>query len=115
MGGFQRKTTLLIVACTNNNSSEVTQLLNERDSVNALSKVNNSPLLMSLTQMDFTTPESSMDSRILEMISEKAHSEEILNAVSVRKMNFPLLAAVEMGNPDIVKKFYPCRIKSRLT
>ncbi|QSX34476.1 hypothetical protein JYB87_04290 [Shewanella avicenniae] len=103
-GGLQRKTTPLIVACADNNVSEVTRLLNEEASVNALSEVNDSPLLMSLTQMDFTDHTSPMDSRIFEMISVKAHSDNILNAVSVRKMNFPLLAAVETGNPDIVKK-----------
>lgn len=103
-GELQRKTTPLIYACMKNKVEDVVQLLDEGASVNVLSEVNDSPLLMSLAQMDFTDPTSSMDNRIFELISKKSHSEQIINAVTIRKINFPLFAAVATGNPNIVKK-----------
>jgi ankyrin repeat protein len=102
--GLQRKTTPLIVAATMNKVEQVEQLLELGSSVNVLSEVGDSPLLMSLTQMDFTEPTSTMDSRLFELISSKPHSANILNTVTTRKMNFPLMAAVETGNPEVVKK-----------
>jgi ankyrin repeat protein len=102
--GLQRKTTPLIVAATKNKVEQVEQLLELGASVNVLSEVGDSPLLMSLTQMDFTEPTSTMDSRLFELISSKPHSANILNTVTTRKMNFPLMAAVETGNPEVVKK-----------
>jgi len=102
--GLQRKTTPLIVAATKNKVEQVEQLLGLGASVNVLSEVGDSPLLMSLTKMDFTEPTSPMDSRLFELISQKSHSAKLLNTVTVRKMNFPLLAAVETGYPSVVKK-----------
>lgn len=103
-GGAKRKTTPLIYACLNNDVEKVEKLLKLNASVNALSEVGESPLLIALANLDFSEPTSPLDDSIFNLVSEHAHSEKTLNTVSTRKMNFPLFAAVESGRPDIVKK-----------
>ncbi|NOI12809.1 ankyrin repeat domain-containing protein [Vibrio hepatarius] len=103
-GGAKRKTTPLIYACLNNDVEKVEKLLKLNASVNALSEVGESPLLIALANLDFSEPTSPLDDSIFNLVSEHAHSEKTLNTVSMRKMNFPLFAAVESGRPDIVKK-----------
>lgn len=103
-GGAKRKTTPLIYACLNNDVEKVEKLLESGSSVNALSEVGESPLLIALANLDFSEPTSPLDDSIFNLVSEHAHSEKTLNTVSTRKMNFPLFAAVESGRPEIVKK-----------
>lgn len=103
-GGAKRKTTPLIYACLNNDVEKVEKLLESGASVNALSEVGESPLLIALANLDFSMPTSPLDDSIFNLVSEHAHSEKTLNTVSTRKMNFPLFAAVESGRPEIVKK-----------
>ncbi|MFS1920069.1 ankyrin repeat domain-containing protein [Vibrio lentus] len=103
-GGAKRKTTPLIYACLNNDVEKVEKLLESGASVNALSEVGESPLLIALANLDFSEPTSTLDDSIFNLVSEPAHSEKTLNSVSTRKMNFPLFAAVESGRPEIVKK-----------
>ncbi|HCD5199113.1 TPA: hypothetical protein NBT51_004788 [Vibrio parahaemolyticus] len=103
-GGAKRKTTPLIYACLNNDVENVEKLLKSGASVNALSEVGESPLLIALANLDFSEPTSPLDDSIFNLVSEYAHSENTLNTVSTRKMNFPLFAAVESGRPDMVKK-----------
>ncbi|PMG24495.1 hypothetical protein BCU96_03275 [Vibrio lentus] len=103
-GGAKRKTTPLIYACLNNDVEKVEELLNSGASVNALSEVGESPLLIALANIDFSEPTSLLDDSIFNLVSEYAHSEKTLNTVSTRKMSFPLFAAVESGRPDVVKK-----------
>ncbi|MGR6781790.1 hypothetical protein ACU5B6_26110 [Moritella viscosa] len=45
-----------------------------------------------------------MDDSLFKLISERPHGEEVLNTVSARKMQFPLYAAIETGDPKVVKK-----------
>ncbi|HHC6483780.1 TPA: hypothetical protein ACN33C_004864 [Vibrio parahaemolyticus] len=103
-GGAKRKTTPLIYACLNNDVEKVEKLLKLNASVNALSEVGESPLLIALANLDFSEPTSPLDDSIFNLVSEHAHSGKTLNTVSTRKMNFPLFAAVESGRPEIVKK-----------
>ncbi len=103
-GGAQRKTTQLIDACLRNDVEKVEKLLKLGASVNALSEVGESPLLIALANLDFSEPTSPLDDSIFNLVSEHAHSEKTLNTVSTRKMNFPLFAAVESGRSDVVKK-----------
>ncbi|MFA0326762.1 ankyrin repeat domain-containing protein [Vibrio splendidus] len=103
-GGAKRKTTPLIYACLDNDVEKVEKLLESGASVNALSEVGESPLLIALANLDFSEPTSPLDDSIFNLVSEHAYSEKTLNTVSTRKMNFPLFAAVESGRPDIVKK-----------
>ena len=103
-GGAKRKTTPLIYACLNNDVEKAEKLLKLNASVNALSEVGESPLLIALANLDFCEPTSPLDDSIFNLVSEHAHSEKTLNTVSTRKMNFPLFAAVESGRPEIVKK-----------
>ncbi len=103
-GGAKRKTTPLIYACLNNDVEKVEELLKSGASVNALSEVGESPLLIALANLDFSEPTSPLNDSIFNLVSEHAHSEKTLNMVSTRKMNFPLFAAVESGRPDVVKK-----------
>ncbi|MCW8348412.1 ankyrin repeat domain-containing protein [Vibrio sp. ZSDZ65] len=103
-GGAKRKTTPLIYACLNNDVEKVEKLLESAASVNALSEVGESPLLIALANLDYSEPTSPLDDSIFNLVSEHAHSEKTLNSVSTRKMNFPLFAAVETGRPEIVKK-----------
>lgn len=103
-GGVQRATTPLIDATTKNEVELAIKLIDEGASINVTSEVGDSPLLMALTQLDFQSPLSSMDDRLFWLISNKKHSDSILNTVTTRKMRFPLYAAIETGNPAIVKK-----------
>ncbi|KMV29895.1 hypothetical protein AB733_15505 [Photobacterium swingsii] len=101
--GVQRLSSPLIEAIKNNDLESVALMLKSGASVNALSEVNESPLLMSLELLDFQTPYAPMDRRIFDLIVTHSHSAKTLNTISRRKMRFPLNAAVDSGQQDIVK------------
>ncbi|MFT5706020.1 MAG: ankyrin repeat protein [Oceanospirillaceae bacterium] len=103
-GSLQRATSPIIEAATKNDVTTVKKLLNSGASVNVTSEVGDSPLLMALSQLDYQSLGSSMDDSLFKLISEQPHGEEVLNTVSTRKMQFPLYAAIETGDPKIVKK-----------
>lgn len=103
-GMLQRTTTPLIEAATKNDVALVQKLLDSGASVNVVSEVGDSPLLMALTQLDFVEPTSSMDDRLFDLLSAQKHSDSVLNQRTTRKMLTPLFAAVDTGNPDVVKK-----------
>lgn len=103
-GGLKRSTTPMIEAATRNDVETVEKLLNTGVSVNVISEVGDSPLLMALSQLDFQTPGTPMDVRLFNLISEHPHSDKILNTISTRKKRTPLNAAVDTGEPSIVKK-----------
>ncbi|MBS3797189.1 ankyrin repeat domain-containing protein [Pseudoalteromonas sp. BDTF-M6] len=103
--GVQRKMPPIVYAALHNDVEQVKSCLERGDSVNVTSEVGDSPLLMALSHLDRFDPlTESLDRQIFEAISLKPHSAKILNTVTTRKMNFPLMAAVCTGEPEIVHK-----------
>ena len=102
-GGLQRKTTPLIEAVKNNDIDAVKRLLDAGASVNVISEVGDSPLLMSLTSLNYLDLFTSNDDSIFQLLVKHSHNADILNTVTTRHMNFPLYAAIETGRAGIVK------------
>jgi ankyrin repeat protein len=103
-GSLQRKTTPLIAAAMRNEVALVQKILDSGASVNVISEVGETPLLMALNHLDFQDATSKMDHRLYDLISQYKHSDMVLNQRTTRKAQTPLFAAVDTGNPDIVKK-----------
>lgn len=81
------------------------RLIKSGAKVNCLSDSNESPLLMALEMANkFDHPYEKQDERFFDLISKQQHDSKIINQVTTKKKQLPLILAVKSGNPRIVKK-----------
>lgn len=112
-GFITRKEPQLIYYMIFNEYDVVEKLIDCGASVNMKSEVGDTPILLALRALDkthtlldsfITGSKPSRDERFFKLLSNYQHNLETINQVTQKNRYLPLIAAVETGRFDIVKK-----------
>ena len=110
---LKRKEPQLIYFMILNEYEVVKKLLESNASVNTISEIGDTPILIALKALDRTNTiidrfctktKPSGDHRFFNLISTYQHTEATVNSITQKNRYLPIISAVETGNPDIVKK-----------
>lgn len=112
-GSITRKEPQLIYYMIFNEYDVAEKLIECGASVNVKSEVGDTPILIALKALDktrtildsfITNSKPSGDERLFQLISSVPHDADIINQVTQKRRLLPIIAAVETGRIDIVKK-----------
>lgn len=88
----------------NNDVESARKLLSSGASVDAINDVGDTPILMSLQEMDPFDLGASLSRRCFDLISLYPHKSETINTITVKRRLSTMICAVETGKSDIVEK-----------
>jgi len=104
-GSLIKRMPQLVYFAMNDDVKSVRQLLDAGATVNKLSSSNETALLMSIQTVQVNLiPLNSMSDELFNLISNKSHGEQFINAITTKRKLTPLGCAVQTGRLDIVKK-----------
>jgi len=104
VGSIQRKMPQLVYFVMFNKYEEVKRLIDLGADVNACSEVGESAIMLALGSLNPSTPFTTLDRSIYDIVVECEHKPETLNLCTHKKKLTALMEAVQAGQPEIVQR-----------
>ncbi|WP_404415047.1 ankyrin repeat domain-containing protein [Marinospirillum sp.] len=104
IGSIQRKIPQLVYFVMFNKHKEVKRLIELGADVNACSEVGDSAIMLALGSLNPSTPFTTLDRSLYDIIVECDHKPETLNLSSHKKKLTAIMEAVQTGQPEIVHR-----------